>query len=190
MRRGASVGVAPSVQRGRRRRRRPAPVADAMQGRYLLLSAKNLSFMKVLLTDRRNHALCLCASTQYAPARFASCDAASFDAAAPSWPADLLRLGEKPDIVTDLFTVKAGGGLPRPLQLRITKIMGAFTGCKTGIHEEMAARVAAKAVAVLRSTGGTGPAGAAVTGSTGQVFAKLLAQQWTHCSTNEGTATI
>jgi len=52
----------------------------------------------------------------------------------------------------------------------------------------MTARVAAKAVAVLSSTGGTGPAGAAVTGSTGQVFAKLLAQQWTHAPQMRGLA--
>ncbi|KAJ1638147.1 hypothetical protein T492DRAFT_900450 [Pavlovales sp. CCMP2436] len=133
----------------------------------------------------------------YASARSASCDAASFDAAAPSWPADLLRLGDTPDIVTDLFTVTAGGGLLRPLQLRIIESEDARAGMRarawknrlfeqlmytvqtpaTGTHEEMAGRVAAKAVAVLSSTGGTGPAGAAVTGSTGQVFAKLLAQQ-------------
>jgi len=74
--------------------------------------------------------LCLCAPTQYAPARSASCDAASFDAAALSWPADLLRLGDKPGIATALFTVTARGGLLRPLQLRITEVMGAFTGCK------------------------------------------------------------
>ncbi|KAJ1622359.1 hypothetical protein T492DRAFT_885359 [Pavlovales sp. CCMP2436] len=120
----------------------------------------------------------------------------SFDAAASSWPADLLRLGDTPDIVTDLFTVTAGGSLPRPLQLRIIEnrlfeqLMYTVQTPATGTYEEMAARVAAKAGAVLSSTGGTGPAGAAVTGSTGQVFAKLLAPQWTHCATNEGTGLV